>query len=63
MGSFGKPEKLCILYTKNKHHIEDFKAKYPEIMTGKACINFKVTDPVPIAALKKVIKHAMEQDQ
>jgi len=34
---------------------------YPSIKTGKGSINFKVTDVVPMAALKKVIRHAMEQ--
>ncbi len=49
------------LYTCGEHHIAEFKAKYPAIKTGKACINLRDTDPVPLAALKKVIKHAIEQ--
>jgi uncharacterized protein YdhG (YjbR/CyaY superfamily) len=43
------------LYTNGAHHIAEFKAKYPVIKTGKGCINFKVTDPFPVAAIKKVI--------
>jgi uncharacterized protein YdhG (YjbR/CyaY superfamily) len=49
------------LYTNSAHHIAEFKAEYPAIKTGKACINFKVTDPVPSTALKKVVRHAIEQ--
>jgi len=48
------------LYTNGPHHIADFKARHPEIKTGKASINFKVTDPIPLDALKKVIQHAIE---
>jgi uncharacterized protein YdhG (YjbR/CyaY superfamily) len=48
------------LYTSGEHHIMEFKAKYPAIKTGKGCINFKEADPVPVAALKKAIKHAIE---
>ncbi|MGQ0569356.1 MAG: DUF1801 domain-containing protein [Armatimonadota bacterium] len=48
------------LYTNGPHHIAEFKAKCPAIKTGKGSINFKVTDSVPVAALKKVIKHAIE---
>lgn len=48
------------LYTNGPQHIAEFKTEYPAIKTGKASINFKVTDVVPEAALKKVIKHAVE---
>ncbi len=48
------------LYTCSETYIADFKAKHPQIKTGKACINFRDSDPVPAAALKKVIKLAME---
>ena len=49
------------LYTNGAHHIAEFKAKYPAIKTGKGSINFKITDVVPVAALKRVIRHAIEQ--
>jgi uncharacterized protein YdhG (YjbR/CyaY superfamily) len=49
------------LYTNSAHHIAEFKAKYPAIKTGKASINFKITDAVPMIALKKVIKQAIGQ--
>lgn len=48
------------LYTNSALHIAEFKAKYPAIRTGKACINFRDTDPVPLAAPKKVVGHAIE---
>jgi uncharacterized protein YdhG (YjbR/CyaY superfamily) len=48
------------LYTCGAHHIADFKKRYPSIKTGKGCINLKPADPVPEAALKKVIRHAIE---
>jgi len=48
------------LYPNGPHHIAEFKAKYPAIKTGKGSINFRVTDVVPLAALKKVIQHAIE---
>lgn len=48
------------LYTNSEHHIAEFNAKYPAIKTGKACINFRDTDPVPLIALKKVVRHAIE---
>ena len=33
----------------------------PTIKTGKGAINFKLTDKIPVAALKKIIKLAIEQ--
>ena len=47
------------LYTCGYHHIESFKAKYPQIKTGKGCINFKDKDPIPVEDLKPVIEHAI----
>jgi uncharacterized protein YdhG (YjbR/CyaY superfamily) len=51
------------LYTCGAHHIAGFKEKYPGIKTGKGCINFKVTDQIPVAALKAVIKHAIKESK
>ena len=48
------------LYTCGSHHLVEFKKKHPDIKTGKGCINFKETDPIPVAAMKKVITHAIE---
>ncbi|MBL7000452.1 MAG: DUF1801 domain-containing protein [Gammaproteobacteria bacterium] len=48
------------LYTCTAQHIAGFKLEYPSIKTGKACINFKPHDPLPLEALQKVIKSAIE---
>ena len=48
------------LYTCGPHHIGDFKAKYPQIKTGKGCINFRDKDELPVAGLRRVIRHAIE---
>jgi uncharacterized protein YdhG (YjbR/CyaY superfamily) len=48
------------LYTCGAHHLAEFKSKHPKIKTGKGCINFKQSDTVPVAAVKKVIRHAIE---
>jgi len=47
-------------YTCSAEHLADFKQKYPQIKTGKGCISFKPTDNVPVTALKKVVRHAIE---
>ena len=49
------------LYTCGEHHIAAFRKKHPEISTGKGCIRFRDSDPIPLAALKQVIRHAMRQ--
>lgn len=48
------------LYTCGAHHLAAFKAKHPKIKTGTGCINLRTGDPVPAAALKQVIRHAIE---
>ena len=48
------------LYTCVAQHIAEFKQQYPKIKTGKGCINFRGSDPVPVTALRKVIRHAFE---
>ena len=47
------------LYTCGAHHIEQFKAKHPNIKTGKGCINFRDTDAIPISDIRKVVRHAI----
>lgn len=47
------------LYTCGYDHIKEFKNKYPEIKTGKGCINFLVKDVIPTDAIKRVIQHAI----
>ena len=51
------------LYTCGEHHIAAFRKKHPKISTGKGCIRFRDSDPMPLAALKQVIRHAMRQNK
>lgn len=39
--------------------LDGFRAEHPAIKTTKGSINFRVTDRVPVAALKKLIRQAM----
>lgn len=48
------------LYTNGAHHLVRFKAAHPRIKTGTGCINLRLTDEVPVDALREVIRHAME---
>ena len=47
------------LYTCSLIHIAGFKALYPNIKTGKGCINFKDKDEIPYHDLEAVIHSAM----
>ena len=47
------------LYTCGYHHIAAFREKHPKIKTGKACINFRPGDELPLQDLKAVVKHAI----
>ena len=40
--------------------VEAFKQRHPAIKTGKGSLNFKLTDDLPEADIRDVIKHAME---
>lgn len=53
-------KKYLSLYTCGEHHIAAFKEKYPHIKTGKGCINLTPNTQVTDAALKQVIRHAIE---
>jgi len=48
------------LYTCSARHLEQFKAAYPQIKTGKGCINFRDRDEIPDQAIKAVIRLAIE---
>lgn len=48
------------LYTCGAHHLVAFREACPEIKTGKGCINFKPTDSLPLAAIRGVVRHAIE---
>ena len=49
------------LYTNGAHNIAEFMKKYPKMKTGTGCINFRDTDPFPVAAIRNVIRKAIEQ--
>ncbi len=48
------------LYTNGPHHIAAFRTAHPQFKTGKGSINFKIGESIPIEAVEKVIRHAME---
>ena len=48
------------LYTCGESHLNAYKHKHPTQKTGKGCINFKQSDTVPVTAVRKVIRHAIE---
>ena len=41
-------------------YLDEFRAAHPTIKTSKGTINFKVAEKVPVAALKKLIRQAIE---
>lgn len=47
------------LYTCGAHHLQEFKANYPDYKTGSGCINFRNKDEIPDQAILQVIEHAM----
>lgn len=49
------------LYTCSPEHIETFKQQYPDIKTGKGCINFRDRDDIPLAVLEGVVQHAISK--
>lgn len=49
------------LYTTDPQHIETFKAKHPSIKTGKASLNFRLTDEVPEEDLREVVDRAIQR--
>jgi len=49
------------LYTCAAEHLKVFKNKYPEVKTGKGCINIHGRDDFPVSVLASVIKSAMEK--
>ena len=49
------------LYTTDPQYIERFKSKHPTIKTGKASLNFKLTDKLPEKDLREVINRAIQR--
>ncbi len=41
-------------------YLDEFRARHPSIQTGKGTINFKLTDRLPIAGLRQVIRRSIE---
>jgi len=42
-------------------YLDEFRAEHPTIKTSKGTINFKVSEKVPVAALKKIIRESIER--
>ena len=58
--ALGYWKKGVSLYTNSSEYIEEFIKKHPAFKTDEGSINFKVTDAIPVADLKKIIRHAFE---
>jgi uncharacterized protein YdhG (YjbR/CyaY superfamily) len=48
------------LYPYAGNYLDEFRAKFPTIKIGRGTINLKVSDKVPVEALRQVIQHAIE---
>ncbi|HNS53075.1 MAG TPA: DUF1801 domain-containing protein [Anaerolineae bacterium] len=48
------------LYTCSADHIAAFKAAHPRIRSGKACLNFRPKDTIPVEDVVEVARHAFE---
>ena len=42
-------------------YLDEFRAAHPSIKTSKGTINFKVSEKVPVASLKKLVRRAIEE--
>jgi uncharacterized protein YdhG (YjbR/CyaY superfamily) len=49
------------LYTTGPEYVENFRSKHPAIKTGKASINFKLTDELPEDDVREVVEQAIER--
>lgn len=61
--ALGWGQRGVTLYTNGASHIAAFKARHPGIQTGKACLNFKITDEFSLPALQQVVRHAIERPE
>ena len=41
-------------------YLDEFRSNYPAIKASKGTLNFKVSDKIPLAPLKKVIRYAIQ---
>jgi len=48
------------LYTNGPHNIAQFTERYPAIKAGKGSLSFRLSDELPLEAIGKVIRRAME---
>jgi uncharacterized protein YdhG (YjbR/CyaY superfamily) len=48
------------LYTTGPEYVECFRSKHPTIKTGKASINFRLTDELPEDDVREVVERAIE---
>ena len=48
------------LYTTDPQHIEKFKSRHPTIKTGKASLNFRLTDELPEKDVREVVNRAIQ---
>lgn len=48
------------LYTTGPQYIETFKSKHLQVKSGKASLNFRLTDDLPEQDLREVIRQAIE---
>ncbi len=49
------------LYTTDPQHIEKFRSKHPNIKSGKASLNFRLTDDLPDQDLRETIDRAIQR--
>ena len=49
------------LYTTHPDHIGTFKQRHPSIKTGKASLNFRITDELPEDDVRDVIRRAISR--
>jgi uncharacterized protein YdhG (YjbR/CyaY superfamily) len=48
------------LYTTDPEHIAAFKSNHPGVKSGKASLNFRLTDELPEQDVREVVARAME---
>jgi uncharacterized protein YdhG (YjbR/CyaY superfamily) len=58
--ALGNQKDYLSVYTCGAQHLADFKARHPDIKTGKGCINLRDADALPLTDLKQVIHSAMK---
>lgn len=61
--SVGNQKHYVSLYICGADHLAEFKERQPGVKTGKGCINFKPSEPLPLADLETVIRSAMDRRQ